>query len=77
LEKNGEVVATGAGAAVLGNPAQSVAWLANKLSEFGISLRAGEIIMSGSLVAAIEAMSNDVIRATFDRLGSVTVKFIP
>jgi len=76
LEKNGEIVATSAGAAVLGNPAQSVAWLANKLSEFGIALKAGEIIMSGSLVAAIEAMSNDVIRATFDRLGSVAVKFI-
>ena len=77
LEKNGEVVATGAGAAVLGNPAQSVAWLANKLSEFGVTLKAGEIIMSGSFIAAVKASQNDVIRATFDRLGSITVKFIP
>jgi 2-keto-4-pentenoate hydratase len=77
LEKNGEVIATGAGAAVLGNPAQSVAWLANKLAEFDITLKAGEIIMSGSLVAAAEVAPKDVIRATFDRLGSVTVKFIP
>jgi len=77
LEKNGEIVATGAGAAVLGNPAQSVAWLANKLSEFGITLKAGEIIMSGSFTAAVEASPNDAIKATFNHLGSVTVKFIP
>jgi 2-keto-4-pentenoate hydratase len=76
LEKNGEIVATGAGAAVLGNPAQSAAWLANKLSEFDVALKAGEIIMSGSLVSAVEVKPNDVIRATFDRLGSVTAKFI-
>lgn len=77
LEKNGEIVATGAGAAVLGNPAQSVAWLANKLSEFSITLKAGEIIMSGSFTAAVEASPNDAIKATFNHLGSVTVKFIP
>ncbi|MEM1550734.1 MAG: 2-keto-4-pentenoate hydratase [Candidatus Bathyarchaeia archaeon] len=76
FEKNGEIAATAAGAAVLGNPAQSVAWLANKLSEFGITLKSGEIILSGSLIAAVEVTPKDVIKATFDRLGSVTVKFI-
>lgn len=76
LEKNGEIIATGAGAAVMGNPAQSVAWLANKLSEFGISLNAGEIIMSGSLTAAIKVAPGDVIKATFDRLGTVTARFM-
>jgi 2-keto-4-pentenoate hydratase len=76
LEKNGEVVATGAGAAVLGNPVQAIAWLANKLYEFGITLKSGEIIMSGSFTAAVQVSPNDVIRATFDRLGPVTVKFI-
>jgi 2-keto-4-pentenoate hydratase len=76
LEKNGEVVATGAGAAVLGNPVQAVAWLANKLYEFGITLKSGEIIMSGSFTAAVQVSPNDVIRGTFDRLGPVTVKFI-
>jgi len=76
LEKNGEIVATGAGAAVLGNPCQSVAWLANKLSEFNISLKAGEIVMSGSLTAAVKVNPGDVIRVTFDRLGSVTAKFV-
>jgi 2-keto-4-pentenoate hydratase len=48
-EKNGDITATGAGAAVLGNPAQAVAWLANTLAQYGISLKAGEFIMAGAL----------------------------
>jgi 2-keto-4-pentenoate hydratase len=75
LEKNGEVVSTGAGAAVLGNPAESVAWLANKLAEFDISLKKGEFVMSGSLVKAVPVEAGASFRATFDRLGSVSVRF--
>ncbi len=75
LEKNGYLVSTGAGAAVLGNPAQSVAWLANKLTEYGISLKKGEFVMSGSLVQAVPAEAGSSFRATFDRLGSVSVCF--
>ncbi len=75
LEKNGAVVSTGAGAAVLGNPAQSVAWLANKLTEYGIFLKKGEFVMSGSLVQAVTVEAGSHLRATFDRLGSVSVCF--
>jgi 2-keto-4-pentenoate hydratase len=75
LEKNGSLVSTGAGAAVLGNPAQSVAWLANKLTEYGISLKKGEFVMSGSLVQAVNVEAGSHLRATFDRLGSVSVRF--
>ena len=75
LEKNGEVELTGAGAAVLGNPARAVAWLANKLSEFEISLKAGEVILSGALTAAFEVERGDVVKAEFDHLGSVSVAF--
>ncbi|EAX48463.1 4-oxalocrotonate decarboxylase [Thermosinus carboxydivorans Nor1] len=76
LEKNGEIVATGAGAAVLGHPANAVAWLANKLSQYGIILKAGDIIMSGSLTAACPVAAGDNIRATFDHIGSVSARFI-
>jgi 2-keto-4-pentenoate hydratase len=76
LEKNGEVIATAAGAAVLGNPAQPVASLANKLAEFGMSLQAGEFIISGSLTAAVPAEAGDCFRATFDRLGFVSTRFV-
>jgi 2-oxopent-4-enoate hydratase len=71
LSKNGQTVATGAGAAVLGSPAQSVAWLANRLSAFGIGLDPGEIILSGSAVAAIPVKPGDAIHLVVDRVGEV------
>jgi len=75
MEKNGEVLATAAGAAVLGHPAQAVAWLANKLAAYGITLRKGEIILSGSLTAAVPVTAGDFIRADFGHLGDVKIKF--
>jgi len=76
FEKNGDIAATGAGAAVLGNPAQAVAWLANTLSEYGITLKAGEFIMAGALTAALPIKAGDNFAATFDRLGPVSVRFV-
>jgi 2-keto-4-pentenoate hydratase len=71
MTKNGKLASTGAGAAVLGSPLQSVAWLANKLSEYGVSLKAGEIILSGAAAAAVSVEAGDSIRVTVDRLGDV------
>lgn len=76
LEKNGEIVATGAGGAVLGHPACAVAWLANRLAEYGFSLKAQDVILPGALCGAVGVGAGDVITATFDRLGSVSVKFM-
>lgn len=75
LYQNGEMVATGSGAAALGHPAQAIAWLANKLHEFGIPLKAGELILPGALSAAISVTKGDRISAHFGRLGSVSVSF--
>jgi 2-oxopent-4-enoate hydratase len=75
LEKNGDVVSTGAGAAVMGNPAESVAWLANKLIQLGESLNKEEVIMSGSVTSAIKVSSGDIVNVTFDRLGAVITEF--
>ena len=75
LEKNGEAVDFSAGAAVMGHPAASVAWLANKLSEYGVGLKKGEIILSGSLTKAYNASAGDVFVASFDGLGSVKARF--
>lgn len=75
FQKNGMVVSTGAGAAVLGNPCQAVAWLANKLAEFDAFLKKGDIILSGALVKAEEADKGDCFSVTFDRLGSACCKF--
>jgi len=76
FEKNGEIISTAAGAAVYGNPVQAVAWLANKLFEFGVALKEGETIISGSLIAADRVSAGDCYTATFDRIGSVKVKFV-
>ncbi|WP_017381890.1 2-keto-4-pentenoate hydratase [Paenisporosarcina sp. TG-14] len=75
LFKNMELQATGAGAAALGHPAHAVAWLANKLAEFGISLKKDELILPGALSGAVSVGSGDTIEARFGTLGSVTVHF--
>lgn len=76
LEKNGQVAATGAGAAVLGHPAAAVAWLANELGEFGVALKAGEVVLSGALTAALPIAAGDAFRVEFDRLGSASIRFV-
>jgi 2-keto-4-pentenoate hydratase len=75
LYKNGEIANTGVGAAALGSPAACVAWLANKLFEFGIPLKAGEVILSGALSAAVNAAPGDHFQARFAHLGEVSVRF--
>jgi 2-keto-4-pentenoate hydratase len=72
---NGELAETGAGAAALGNPARCVAWLANALGAVGSGLRAGDVVMSGALHRAFDVAPGDSVRAEFDRLGSVSVRF--
>jgi len=75
FKKNGEIMGTAAGAAVAGHPAAAVAWLANKLAEFGIGLKAGEVILSGAFLAAVPPVAGDFFEACFDRLGSAGVRF--
>ena len=71
FEHNGALVATAAGAASLGHPAASVAALVRRLAERGEGLRAGDVILSGGLTAAVPARAGDVFAVTFDRLGSL------
>lgn len=76
LYKNGELINEGTGAAVLGDPAYCVAWLANKLHQYDIQLKAGEVILAGALSAAITAEPGDEFTCKFtEGLGEVTVKF--
>ncbi len=75
LEKNGELVATGAGAASLGHPVNAMVWLANKLGSLGIPLKAGEVILSGSLAALVPVKAGDSLHMSLGGLGSCTVRF--
>ncbi len=75
FELDGKVTGTATGAASLGHPARAMAWLANRLAELGQGLKKGDLVMSGALVAAVDAEAGSVVQATFDRLGSVRIKF--
>ncbi|HNE17844.1 MAG TPA: 2-oxopent-4-enoate hydratase [Zoogloea sp.] len=75
LEKNGDIVGTGAGAAALGHPLNSMAWLANTLGRLGIGLKAGDIVLSGSLAALIPVKAGDSLRVTIGGIGGCSVRF--
>jgi 2-keto-4-pentenoate hydratase len=75
LERNGSLVEHGVGAAALGHPAACVAWLANKLAEFGQSLRAGQIVLPGALHRAVPVAPGDHFRAEYSTIGTVDVRF--
>ncbi|MFC0295939.1 MULTISPECIES: 2-keto-4-pentenoate hydratase [Geobacillus] len=77
LYRNGKLANTGVGAAALNHPAFCVAWLANKLYEYGKELKAGEVILSGALSAAVSAEPGDVFSARFAHLGEVRIQFAP
>jgi len=75
MHRNGEVVATGAGGAVLGSPLTSLVWLANTVGPLGITLEPGHIILPGSQTAACPIAPGDVFRAAFGGIGSVPARF--
>jgi 2-keto-4-pentenoate hydratase len=76
FEKNGQLIATASGAAVLGHPAASVAWLVRKLATRGEGLKAGHIILSGAITEAVAVEPGDCITARFDQLGTVEIPCI-
>lgn len=76
LEKNGEIVAHGTGAAVLGHPAAAVAMLANVLAQRRQEIPAGAVVLSGAITEAIAAKAGDKINVRAGQLGSVSLNFV-
>jgi 2-oxopent-4-enoate/cis-2-oxohex-4-enoate hydratase len=76
IYKNGELHSEGMGAAVQGNPLTAVAWLANTLGEFGIPFKAGEVILSGSLVPLIPVVAGDKMSLEIEGVGSCSCNFV-
>jgi 2-oxo-3-hexenedioate decarboxylase len=70
---DGEVTMTAAGAAVMGHPAASVAWLANQLVAEGEGLRAGQLIFSGGVTAPVPVQPGGSVTFEFDGLGAIEV----
>ncbi|MDR2182259.1 MAG: 2-keto-4-pentenoate hydratase, partial [Treponema sp.] len=60
----------------LGDPCVSVAWLANRLWSYGVTLKAGEVILSGAFSAAPPAVKGDFFTAEFSSLGKVEAQFV-
>ncbi len=75
VTKNGAPLSEGVGAAALGSPVYCVAWLANTLARFGIPLRSGEVILSGSLVPLEPVRAGDRFSLSIDGIGGATVSF--
>ncbi|GLV23073.1 2-keto-4-pentenoate hydratase [Sphingobium sp. TomMM35A] len=76
VTKNGAPLSEGYGHAVQGSPAQAVAWLANTLGAYGVTLEAGDVILSGSLVPLEPAAPGDVFEMQLHGVGSCTARFI-
>jgi len=74
--KNGELHSEGMGSAVQGNPLTAVAWRANTLGEFGIPFKAGEIILSGSLVPLIPVVAGDKMHLELEGVGTASCSFV-
>jgi 2-keto-4-pentenoate hydratase len=72
---NGSEVARGTGADVLGHPHNALAWLANHLAEQGKSLRAGQIVLTGSLVKTLWLEAGDRVTMDLSQLGTVDAVF--
>jgi 2-oxo-3-hexenedioate decarboxylase len=75
LEKNGQPVAFGAGAAVLGHPAAAVAMLANHLGARGGEIPAGTLILSGGITEAVAVQAGDSVLLRVQGMGSVGLRF--
>ena len=75
LYKDGTLLQEGVGSNVQGDPCAAVAWLANRLWDYGVTLKKGEIILSGALSAAPTAQKGDVFSAQFGSFGTITAHF--
>jgi 2-oxo-hept-3-ene-1,7-dioate hydratase len=76
MYKNSEIEETGLAAGVLGHPALGVAWLANKICQYGHRLEPGHIVLAGSFTRVVFAQKGDTIHADYGPLGGIAIQFV-
>ena len=76
LYRNGVIEESGVSAAVLNHPAKGVAWLANKLAPYDVTLEAGQVILGGSFTRPVAANPGDTFHVDYDMLGSIACRFV-
>lgn len=75
VSRNAEVEETGLGAGVLNHPARGIAWLANRLAQYGDGIAAGQVVLAGSFIRPVEARHGDTINADFGPYGTISCFF--
>ena len=76
LFRNGQIEETGLAAGVLNNPANGIAWLANRLALQGEHLAAGEVVLAGSFTRPVDIRKGDTIHADYGAYGSISCQFV-
>jgi 2-keto-4-pentenoate hydratase len=76
LELDGIVVETGNTSAILGHPANGIAWLANRISEFGLTLDAGHVVLPGTCTRCVRIGGHRRVAGRIEGLGEVTLQLV-
>lgn len=76
MVKNGDLIATGASAAVMGDPAAAVAVVANIVGSLGAQVQAGHVVLSGGITEAYAVVAGDHVSVRFQSIGTVDVGFV-
>ncbi len=75
LFRNGIIEETGVSAGVMNHPANGIVWLARRLSEHGVGLEAGHVVLAGSFTRPVTISAGDTFHADFGELGSIACSF--